>query len=516
MADASGLLALGQALDEALIENYSPPPGTQTALGFLPGVPVNPASFEVGGVVNPARVNAFLNIVVNKVGPVIGGRFPGGVLDADQLFALLLLASRPLAGPGSAAADVFAGLKSMASSAFGILGPPKDIGTAPLNWSDRTSNDGWKRFTTSTSTSSGTTTGTSSGETPPIVRDHRFEQLWKWRTLDPAQMVQVSLPADPPPVFNGGIVLNGSLQIQPQLAEEASRNVIVRDHRGLQLRAETIRDHRSASVKTAFAGRRLAMRPELAVADEAVQPAAAVAEQAVDAPVLAMAPRLQLTSMIDAVPLLASTEAPAATSQAMAEMVAEQAPVLIANLDTDAETTSTQSVESSQLTLSLEYLYVDLARDSWWNDMLVRTDDWYAPGARAGEWVPTASGTDQPWGVPIAMVLTRNVQVSGQWSDVDRSARDSHTSFGPWQLGSSESSWDEHGETATLTIQGMQVVAVVCSLLGPLPPVDDPALPPAPAPEPPAPAPAGESAPTPEPPTPAPDPAPAPEPPAPA
>ena len=398
MADASGLLALGQALDEALIENYSPPPGTQTALGFLPGVPVNPASFEVGGVVNPARVNAFLNIVVNKVGPVVGSRFPGGIVDAGQLFALLLLASRPLAGPGTAAADVFAGLKSMASSAFGILGPPKDITTAPLNWSDRTNVDGWKQFTTSTSTSSGTTTGTSAGETPPVVvRDHRFETL---------SVADARPRADGPGVAARGSAADRQrrrhrlerLAADPAPGgREASRNVIVRDHRGLQLRADTVRDHRSASVKTAFAGRMLAMRPGLAATTADDTPVAAVAEQAADVPVLAMAPRLQLTSMIDAVPLLASTEAPAATSQAVADLVAEQTPVLIANLDTDAETTSTQSVESSQLTLSLEYLYVDLSRDSWWNDMLVRTDDWYAPGARAGEWArpqpgPTSRG----------------------------------------------------------------------------------------------------------------------------
>ena len=52
MADASGLLALGQALDEYLVGEYSPPPGTQTAFGFLAGVPVNATTFKNGVVVN--------------------------------------------------------------------------------------------------------------------------------------------------------------------------------------------------------------------------------------------------------------------------------------------------------------------------------------------------------------------------------------------------------------------------------------------------------------------------------
>jgi hypothetical protein len=39
-----------------------------------------------------------------------------------------------------------------------------------------------------------------------------------------------------------------------------------------------------------------------------------------------------------------------------------------------------------------------------------------------------------------------------------------------------EMTYEQSSETATLTIPGMQVVAVVCALLPPLAPADDPAL----------------------------------------
>ena len=149
---------------------------------------------------------------------------------------------------------------------------------------------------------------------------------------------------------------------------------------------------------------------------------------------------------------------------------------MVAAIEGEGETSSTQTVESDDLTLSLEYCFVDISRD-WWNDILIRMPSWYAPGLRAGDLVPSRGLAGQPLGVPIAMVLTRNVRVSGRWSETDRAAAASHTSFGPWQLSDVETSFEEHEESATLAIPGTQVVAVVCSLLSELPPADDPALP---------------------------------------
>jgi hypothetical protein len=501
MADASGLLALGRALDEYLVGEYSPPPGTQTALGFLAGVPVSPVTFQNDGVVNPALVNAFLNLVVNKVAPVVDGRFAGSLLPAHQLFASLLAIGTPTAPPGTPAADAFAAMKTMAGTAYGVLGAPHDVVTAPSNWHDPVNGDGWATFSTTTSSSSGSSEGSSAGETPPVVAPNpRFEHLWQWRTLDPAMMAEVAMPAaeppqpDPAPVQVGESVFVGALEIEPRylIAQQALDPVVSPVSAQVVELVPELAAARPLLRRAALADRAVSLdagavsprlrRPVLdavAVDTVAVEPAveaAPVAERA-EMRVVAKAPRMQLASLVDADALLASPEDQSAKSQAMAEMLDEQAPVLIAAIEGDGETSSTQAVESNDLTLSLEYCFVQISRDAWWNDVLVRMPGWYAPGLRAGDLVPSRGLAGQPVGVPVAMVLTRDVRVTGRWSDADRAAAASHTSFGPWQLSESESSFEEHEESATLTIHGTQVVAVVCSLLSAIPPADDPALP---------------------------------------
>jgi hypothetical protein len=459
MPDASGLPALGRALDEHLIAEYSPPPGTQTALGFLAGVAVNPDSFVDNGVVNPLDVNTFLDALVNKVAPVVDGRFAGGLFPASQLFEAMLAFGTPVAPPGTPAADAFAMMKGAAGSAYGVFGAPHDLVTAPANWYDP-AQAGWSQFSVSAAQASGSATGSSSGQTPPVVAptEARFERLWRWRTIDPAVLADVVTPA-----------------VEPPVAAPA-----VRDHRTPVDRAVVVRDHRTAAIRDravidrgAILGKVALREASLASAQEST-PAAEPAEMRL----LATAPRLQLANIVDVDPILSADSAPADRSQEVAQLLDANAPTLIAALDGDGETSSTQSVESSDLTLSMEYCLVELSRSAWWNDVLVRMPGWYAPQMRAGDLVPTAALAGKPVGVPVAMVLTRNVTVTGHWSEADRSAAASHTSFGPWHIGATELEFSATDETASLTIPGMQVVAVICSLLPTLPPVDDPALPP--------------------------------------
>jgi hypothetical protein len=381
MAGASGLLALGQALDDYLVGEYSPPPGTQAALGFLPGIGVDPASFQNAGVVNPALVNEFLRTAVDHVGPVTDGRFVGGMLSAEQLFAALLLGT-PLA-PGTKAGDAYGRVKGIAGSAFGSPTAHHDVVATPANWYDAANGDGWSRFSTATSRSNETGHGSSTGETPPVVDPTRpFERMWQWRTLDPT----------------------------------------------------------------------------------------------VERRVLATAPRMALADLVEARPLLASRERPVMKAQAIARLIDHQAPVLMREIEQDGETVSTQSVESDELTLSLEYCFVEISRSAWWNDLLVKMPGWYVPGLQAGELVPGAALADQQVGVPVAMVLTRNVQVTGRWTEADRNAAASHSSLGPWHIGETDLSAAQSDETATLAITGMQLIAAVCRLLPKLPPANDPDL----------------------------------------
>ena len=73
------------------------------------------------------------------------------------------------------------------------------------------------------------------------------------------------------------------------------------------------------------------------------------------------------------------------SSKALAKLIKAEAPAVVADLDDERETTSTQSMETHDLTLSLEYSFVQIRRDEWWNDAILRMPHWYAPGQKAGE-----------------------------------------------------------------------------------------------------------------------------------
>jgi hypothetical protein len=441
-------LALGQALDAYLIGAYSPPPGTQTALGFLPGVAVNPSSFAPTGVLNPLAVQTFLDTVANVLGPVVDGRF-AGFMSAQQIYGMVIDVASPLDPLGTPAADAFLSVKDTARSAFGAS-PVKPLVAVPLNWYDAASTEGWSTFSTSDTNQAGQQEDTSSGDAPPVRTPPAlpprggFEGLWRWRSLDPAATAEVVVPAQPPA---------GAGEPVP---------VLVRDHRSVDLSEVSVRDHRSVSVS------------QLVSSGSAIG-----AEPSPEPPlqVLTTAPRRQLLASLAAdEPLTAPGESAVVRSTALARLIEVQTPVLVAEIDDDADTSSTQSVESDELTLSLEYCFVQVSRQAWWNDAILRMPRWYAPGCPAGAFSSGDSVGGLPLGLPIAMVLTRNVSVAGRWSEADRSAAESHTSFGPWSMHDAEMTYEQSSETATLTIPGMQVVAVVCALLPPLAPADDPAL----------------------------------------
>ena len=265
MSNASGLTALGQALDEYLVSEYTPPANTQTALAFLAGVGVDPAAFRVDGVVNPLRVNEFVNIVANQVAPVADGRFAGSMLPANQLYAALLALSIPVDAAGTPQADAFGSLKTMAGAAFGTLGA-QAVTTAPATWYD--GGGGWSTYTTSAASSSGSSESSTAGDTPPAPPvTPRFERMWRWRTLDPAALADVVVTA-------------------PEAPAAPQPEPVVRDHR----RNVVVRDHR-------MAGPRVAAMAE---------PALLRAEPMVATPLMAAVPRMQLTSLVDARSALAS------------------------------------------------------------------------------------------------------------------------------------------------------------------------------------------------------------------
>jgi hypothetical protein len=457
----TGLPALGRAFDEFLRSRFSPPPGTDTVLGFVPGVPVDPTSFDVAGVTNPLAVQTFLEAVVGVLGPVADGRF-AGALPARSVYGAVIEIARPLDPPDSAAAAAFTNLQADARSAFGF--GTEYVTAVPDRWFDPVGGAAWNSFsarsTEVSQDSESTGTGTPSPEPPRPLPTHPgvFERMWRWRTLDPERFAEVVLdpappPGNPPPVeeFRMTVprrVVLGDAAVQ--LEETSVRERVVVGGRS----AEQIADLRERR-----GGRTLRMTP-------------------VDAPegrLLVRAPRAQLADALQGF-VREDVVDPVDRAERLRDLVRVKAPTRVEEVVHDGEATSSVQVESTDLTLSLDYTFVQISRAQWWNDVVLRMPRWYVPGTRAREFSTTTGLADLPLCLPIAMVVTRNVEVRGTWSDVDVESARSGASLGPWSTGSSSFEREEQTLQAALRIPGMQVVAVVCAVLPPLAPADDPAL----------------------------------------
>jgi hypothetical protein len=410
MPEPSGLPDLGLALDRFLAGTVTPPAGTRTALGFLSGIPVDPDELRNDGVVNPALVSAFLGAAVDRVAPVVDGRFAGSLLSASGLYGALLAVGRPVDPPGTPAAEAFGALKALAGAAFGVPGAQHDVVATPSSWHDPAGTDGWATFSTG----------------PPPAPE----------------------PAPPaPPIGGKRPRFDGQtppINPRPQVEQAALR-------------------------ATRAADEHIAPAPR-ADGDAGMPPGAGLWTFRTPAPVRpGLTPRHP-----EPVAEAAARGDDAGAAGAVARLVDARAAAALAELRPAAA----QAVEAEDLTLTLEFCVVRLSRDAWWNDVLLQLPGWYAPGLRAGGLVPGAHLAGTPVGVPIAMVVTRDVRISGAWSDRDRAALDDHAALGPWQLRRPDVGFvDQDRRTATLTVSGAQIVAVVCGLLPMLPPANDPALP---------------------------------------
>jgi hypothetical protein len=175
--------------------------------------------------------------------------------------------------------------------------------------------------------------------------------------------------------------------------------------------------------------------------------------------------------------MISIDQAPAAviSEQATTRVSSVQAIMVSQQISTAADQASTSSVASSSLSLNLSYLIVSLSRTPWWNDFLLRLDNWYIPSMHRAALV-AESDTQKILGIPVALVLTYDVNIKAMWSDTDRAAASSNTHFGPWVLNSAQFTSTQKAGEAILTIPGIQAIACIYSELPPLPPKDDPSI----------------------------------------
>ena len=430
--DTSSFVAIGQQLQDFLTKQFSPPPGTKCELGFLgSGIAVAPESFLSQGQFNPARINTWLRIVADPIHIIIDGSVAPTQLTAAQLMEAICSFAGSAAPAGSDTATSFAKLKSQAMENLGGI---MELSAAPLDWYDPAQIPRWPHCTLNTSTTSTSHEGTvesppppTEGNVPPLPR------LWAWRKFP-----KVVLAESGTPIFD-----------RHRLEETSLRGV---ERSQLNLSAVT-----AAETATVIS-------PQLSSLNTANFSRIAQATNRVNIASIEQLPNISIA---------ASTERSSVAANAQ---ISSSAIAVSSTISQAAAQAVTSSVDSSSLSINLSYLFVDLSRMPWWNELLIMLDNWYVPGQRRATFVDDAT-TSRSIGVPVALVLTNNVQIQGTWSQSDLSAISSNTHIGPWALSGYQMSATDSLRQATLTLPGMQAIACIFRLLPPLPPVSDPSLP---------------------------------------
>jgi hypothetical protein len=432
--DTTAASLLGDQLRDFLVKQFAPLPGTKTSLGFLgTGVAVDPDSFLSQGQFNPARVNSWLNIVIDPLGTIIKGGDQVGATSwtASVLMETISGQSVCVAPTDSVEQQGFARAKSLAME---NLGGATATNTAPLDWYDPAQLPKWPKCSLSTSSTSSSGTGPPLQPPPGTVPPQR--PIWAWRTLEKVPV------ADPQRLQ--------LVETSPTKAPVAAAIGVSNQPRRFML---------SATMMTAAS---LTKTAQLASVSGSVGH-----------------PQLVQVSHVSDEARISVEKAPAAiiNEKTTRQVSAVQAVMVSQAMSTAAAQASTSSVKTSSLSLDLSYLVVSLSRTPWWSDLLPQLDNWYIPGLRRGSL--TGEGDSQEVAnLPIALILTSDVKIRATWSDADRAAASSSTHFGPWVLSSAQFTSTTNAGEAILTIPGITAIACIYRALPALPPKADPTLPP--------------------------------------
>jgi hypothetical protein len=146
-----------------------------------------------------------------------------------------------------------------------------------------------------------------------------------------------------------------------------------------------------------------------------------------------------------------------------------------------AVVTDVTTSSSSSIVIHLEHQCVTIGRyiagQRWWDGVFLSDTGWFIPGMNRGGLLPPPNGTDNgaSYGLPLAMIVVRNLRISGQWSQEAANVLGAPGgTVGPLSLFGAASKTESDG-AVTFAHDGMQVVALLCSALPVLPPMDTPA-----------------------------------------
>ncbi|AKU16615.1 hypothetical protein [Luteipulveratus mongoliensis] len=488
------LAVLGQQVLDAIITTYLPDSGSALALALHPGQALADDLVQAGET-NPLRLSEWIADqydyplwLKRSDGSSVSASVVGGI-PAKAAYLNMVPWACPSVPADSTSYPRLAALIAQARKDLGDTPETLPFGCEPTDFAEPTS-PAWHVFDTKiTSTSS--MTKTVHPESAPVIGVN--PDLWKLRPVT-AQVLD-ALP-------------DRAVQLEDQrkLLEEMTtipRYEVAQRVRDIPCPEDYATPEVQAQVEVAT---EVVQPPEEAqVAAEVVQPPEAVGETAVtgvadlqlDQPLAARGiagfaglrttlarSDVALDRMAVATAVAAAEEPPAPVrairfDTAVAEQLTQLQTADLVAAPAVTETTT----ESSELHVHFEYCLLTITRrlagNRWWHQELVAEDDWFVPGMKRGDMVKESTQEGYAHCLPQALLVVRNVSLTGSWTDAARESMTNAISYvGPFlaSVPAAAEASTASAEQVTVLGIGVQVIGELCAPLPPLPPQDDPAL----------------------------------------
>jgi hypothetical protein len=472
VSDSDQLAALGQRVLDAVTATYNPHGDPSLALALHPGQALADDVVQ-NGVTNELRLSMWLQEqydfplwLKEADGSSISASTVGGVT-AKAAYTEMVPYAQPSVPVDAPAYPRISALIAQAREDLGENPEALPLGCEPTDFAEPDS-AAWHTFDATVTSSSATeTTGTAPEQGVRIN-----PQLWKMRALTTDVLTAQPAPPAPP---------------APQAAAGAPWRVRFRP----ELMRARIADMEATPAVTT----------PLVVADLA--PGAPVDAPAMASPAASLLhlARLDHQALAVAMPVQGVAVQPVLAEALRSGTNREVEPPRFLHLDATvaqrlsnlqlADLATQPTVEQTTTSDSLlhvhfEYCKLTITRDlagvPWWHPELVHEDDWYVPGMRRGDMVPAATEDGYARCLPQALLLVRNVQITGSWTDQAREVLNSAVTYlGPFLMqapttSTTTTTTESSTEQVTVLGLGVQVIGELCAPLPALPPRDDPTL----------------------------------------
>lgn len=486
ISDTDKLAELGQKIASTLIDTYAAR-ASDAHLAFLPGgISVPTSTIIQAGLINPQQMQQWL--LVNFDSPFITSKESCAAHQKDtsrgtasSIYSFAVTTARPACKPEDEAWERISYEIATAKSKLGLTNVSKPIVCEPSDWIlPSNSANYWNFFDSEHSnTSSSENENTATSPTPeippqPLILHKIDPQFWMVRSLEKETLPTVTLPPSSAleaeikatPIYvqqQETIPFSVSLATTALSAKALSPTLIKRD-----------------LVTNKQIGMTPSITPGILAMSKIDQDAITLAK-----PLTAKTDVLVDTQLADS--KLQIWSGAAATGQLLpvtANVLFEKStPVLNVTTKPSIATTTitTESTATSEtIKIHMEHQCVTLGYysdgKSWWDNVFLSDRDWYISGMQQGDLLPSLdNGNGLQYGLPIALIVVRNLKITGKWSDEASKALSSPGgTLGPLSLFGASSETNVEDGSITFSHEGMQVIAVLCSPLPVLPPVSSP------------------------------------------